>query len=62
MKGMFAWVGSDQVTIDYQRDARFAGETAELLAAVEPGARGHHLRSARRRLLASFVGLATAIY
>ncbi|MBT9521154.1 MAG: glycosyltransferase family 2 protein [Dechloromonas sp.] len=27
MKGLFAWIGFSQKAIDYQRDARFAGET-----------------------------------
>jgi len=27
MKGLFAWIGYPQKAIDYQRDARFAGET-----------------------------------
>jgi glycosyltransferase involved in cell wall biosynthesis len=29
MKGLFAWVGFNQVTLDYDRDARFAGEVKQ---------------------------------
>ena len=63
MKGMFAWVGFDQVTIDYQRDARFAGETKwNYWRLWNLALEGITSFSSAPLKLASYVGLATAIY
>ena len=44
MKGLFAWVGFPSSAVLYDRAPRAAGETqVELLGALEPLARGHHL-------------------
>ena len=63
MKGLFAWVGFDQVTIDYQRDARFAGETKwNYWRLWNLALEGITSFSSAPLKLASYVGLATAIY
>ncbi|HRI17851.1 MAG TPA: glycosyltransferase family 2 protein [Burkholderiaceae bacterium] len=63
MKGLFAWVGFEQVTIDYQRDARFAGETKwNYWRLWNLALEGITSFSSAPLKLASYVGLATAIY
>ena len=48
-EGLFAWVGFDQVTIDYQRDARFASRTSGTTGACGTWRSRASPRSARRR-------------
>lgn len=63
MKGLFAWVGFRQTTLDYQRDARFAGETKwNYWRLWNLAIEGITSFSSAPLKLASYVGLATAIF
>lgn len=63
MKGLFAWVGFEQVTIDYQRDARFAGQTKwNYWRLWNLALEGITSFSSAPLKLASYVGLAAALY
>ncbi len=63
MKGLFAWVGFHQVTLDYARDARFAGETKwNYWRLWNLALEGITSFSSAPLKLASYVGLATAVY
>ena len=62
MKGLFAWIGFKQVTVDYDRHARAAGETKwpyfKLLNFAIEGITGFSVVPLR---LASYVGFLTAV-
>jgi glycosyltransferase involved in cell wall biosynthesis len=61
MKGLFAWVGFRQTTIDYERDARFAGVTKwNYWRLWNLALEGITSFSSVPLKLASYVGLATA--
>jgi glycosyltransferase involved in cell wall biosynthesis len=63
MKGLFAWVGFRQITLDYRRDARFAGETKwNYWRLWNLALEGITSFSSAPLKVASYVGLATAIY
>ena len=63
MKGLFAWVGFRQITLDYKRDARFAGATKwNYWRLWNLALEGITLFSSAPLKMASYVGLATAIY
>ena len=63
MKGLFAWVGFRQTTIDYHRDARFAGVSKwNYWRLWNLAIEGITSFSSAPLKLASYVGLATAIY
>jgi glycosyltransferase involved in cell wall biosynthesis len=63
MKGLFAWVGFRQTTIDYERDARFAGETKwNYWRLWNLAIEGITSFSSIPLKLASYVGLAAALF
>lgn len=63
MKGLFAWVGFRQTTIDYERDARFAGVTKwNYWRLWNLAIEGITSFSSMPLKLASYVGLATALF
>jgi glycosyltransferase involved in cell wall biosynthesis len=63
MKGLFAWVGFRQVTLDYRRDARFAGQTKwNYWRLWNLALEGITSFSSAPLKLASYVGLAAAVY
>jgi glycosyltransferase involved in cell wall biosynthesis len=63
MKGLFAWVGYRQSTLDYARDARFAGETKwNYWRLWNLALEGITSFSSAPLKMASYVGLATAVY
>ena len=63
MKGLYAWVGFRQTTLDYHRDARFAGVTKwNYWRLWNLALEGITSFSSAPLKLASYVGLATAIY
>lgn len=63
MKGLFAWVGFRQMTIDYERDARFAGVTKwNYWRLWNLAIEGITSFSSMPLKLASYVGLATALF
>lgn len=63
MKGLFAWVGFRQTTIDYMRDARFAGETKwNYWRLWNFAIEGITSFSSVPLKLASYVGLAAAVF
>ena len=63
MKGLFAWVGFRQLTLDYQRDARFAGETKwNYWRLWNLALEGVTSFSSAPLKIASYVGMATAVY
>lgn len=63
MKGLFAWVGFRQTTLDYQRDARFAGQTKwNYWRLWNLALEGITSFSSAPLKVASYVGLATAAY
>ena len=63
MKGLFAWVGFDQVTIDYQRDARFAGQSKwNYWRLWNLALEGITSFSSAPLKLASYVGLTAAVF
>ena len=63
MKGLFAWVGFNQVTLAYRRDARFAGETKwNYWRLWNLALEGITSFSSAPLKLASYVGLAAAVY
>jgi len=63
MKGLFAWVGYRQTTLDYRRDARFAGVTKwNYWRLWNLALEGITSFSSAPLKLASYVGLATAVY
>ena len=63
MKGLYAWVGFRQTTVDYERDARFAGETKwNYWRLWNLALEGITSFSSMPLKLASYVGLATAVY
>ena len=63
MKGLFAWVGYRQATLDYARDARFAGETKwNYWRLWNLALEGITSFSSAPLKMASYVGLATAVY
>lgn len=63
MKGLFAWVGFRQTTIDYERDARFAGVTKwNYWRLWNLAIEGITSFSSVPLKLASYVGLATALF
>ena len=63
MKGLFAWVGYRQTTLDYARDARFAGETKwNYWRLWNLALEGITSFSSAPLKMASYVGLATAVY
>ena len=63
MKGLFAWVGFRQTTLDYRRDARFAGETKwNYWRLWNLALEGITSFSSAPLKMASYVGLATAVY
>ena len=63
MKGLFAWVGFRQITLDYRRDARFAGETKwNYWRLWNLALEGITSFSSAPLKMASYVGLATAVY
>jgi polyisoprenyl-phosphate glycosyltransferase len=63
MKGLFAWVGFRQTTLDYHRDARFAGETKwNYWRLWNLALEGITSFSSAPLKLASYVGLAAAVY
>jgi glycosyltransferase involved in cell wall biosynthesis len=63
MKGLFAWVGFRQITLDYRRDARFAGETKwNYWRLWNLALEGITSFSSAPLKVASYVGLATAVY
>jgi polyisoprenyl-phosphate glycosyltransferase len=63
MKGLFAWVGFRQVTLDYRRDARFAGVSKwNYWRLWNLAIEGITSFSSAPLKMASYVGLATAVY
>ena len=63
MKGLFAWVGFRQTTIDYERDARFAGVTKwNYWRLWNLAIEGITSFSSVPLKVASYVGLATAAF
>ena len=63
MKGLFAWVGFRQTTLDYARDARFAGETKwNYWRLWNLALEGITSFSSAPLKMASYVGLAAAVY
>jgi glycosyltransferase involved in cell wall biosynthesis len=63
MKGLFAWVGFRQITLDYRRDARFAGETKwNYWWLWKLALEGITSFSSAPLKMVSYVGLATAVY
>lgn len=63
MKGLYAWVGFRQTTVDYERDARFAGESKwNYWRLWNLALEGITSFSSMPLKLASYVGLATAVY
>jgi polyisoprenyl-phosphate glycosyltransferase len=63
MKGLFAWVGYRQATLDYARDARFAGKTKwNYWRLWNLALEGITSFSSAPLKMASYVGLATAVY
>jgi len=63
MKGLFAWVGFRQVTLAYARDARFAGESKwNYWRLWNLAIEGITSFSSAPLKMASYVGLATAVY
>ena len=63
MKGLFAWVGFRQTTLDYHRDARFAGVTKwNYWRLWNLALEGITSFSSAPLKLASYVGLAAAVY
>jgi polyisoprenyl-phosphate glycosyltransferase len=63
MKGLFAWVGYRQTTLDYRRDARFAGITKwNYWRLWNLALEGITSFSSAPLKMASYVGLATAVY
>ena len=63
MKGLYAWVGFRQTTLDYHRDARFAGVTKwNYWRLWNLALEGITSFSSAPLKLASYVGLAAAIY
>ncbi len=63
MKGLFAWVGYRQATLEYARDARFAGETKwNYWRLWNLALEGITSFSSAPLKMASYVGLATAVY
>ncbi len=63
MKGLFAWVGYRQATLDYARDPRFAGETKwNYWRLWNLALEGITSFSSAPLKMASYVGLATAVY
>ena len=63
MKGLFAWVGFRQTTLDYHRDARFAGVTKwNYWRLWNLAIEGITSFSSAPLKLASYVGLVAAIY
>ena len=63
MKGLFAWVGFGQVTIDYQRDARFAGQSKwNYWRLWNLALEGITSFSSAPLKLASYVGLTAAVF
>ena len=63
MKGLFAWVGFRQTTIDYERDARFAGVTKwNYWRLWNLAIEGITSFSSLPLKVASYVGLATALF
>ncbi len=63
MKGLFAWVGFRQTTIDYERDARFAGVTKwNYWRLWNLAIEGITSFSSLPLKLASYVGLAAAVF
>jgi polyisoprenyl-phosphate glycosyltransferase len=63
MKGLYAWVGFRQTTLDYHRDARFAGVTKwNYWRLWNLAIEGITSFSSAPLKLASYVGLATAVY
>ncbi len=63
MKGLFAWVGFRQTTLDYRRDARFAGVTKwNYWRLWNLALEGITSFSSAPLKMASYIGLATAIY
>ena len=61
MKGLFAWIGFNQATLDYDREPRAAGkQQVALLEAVELRARGHHGLLGRAAQGRDLRGFATA--
>jgi len=62
MKGLFAWVGYRQTTVDYQRDARLAGQTKwNYWRLWNLALQGITSFSSVPLKLASYVGFATAL-
>jgi glycosyltransferase involved in cell wall biosynthesis len=63
MKGLFAWVGFRQMTLEYRRDARFAGVTKwNYWRLWNLALEGITSFSSTPLKMASYVGLATAVY
>ena len=63
MKGLFAWVGYRQTTLDYARDARLAGESKwNYWRLWNLALEGITSFSSAPLKIASYVGLATAVY
>jgi len=63
MKGLFAWVGYRQTTLEYARDARFAGETKwNYWRLWNLALEGITSFSSAPLKMASYVGLAAALY
>jgi len=63
MKGLFAWVGFRQTTLDYGRDARFAGVTKwNYWRLWNLAIEGITSFSSAPLKMASYIGLAAAIY
>jgi glycosyltransferase involved in cell wall biosynthesis len=61
MKGLFAWIGYPQVTIDYDRDARAAGEAKQdFMRLVRLALEGITAFSAAPLRLATWLGIAAA--
>ena len=63
MKGLFAWVGFRQTTLDYRRDARFAGVTKwNYWRLWNLAIEGITSFSSAPLKMASYIGLAAAVY